>query len=257
VVVTTFGAVGGGGGTAAGDGLGVAALGAGGVLASVCRPNMMKCTVWAGGVFLGASGGGVSEPVAVGALGVAVSLSRFLDLEPLGEEEDSWQEAWNVVVVDGDDHRSGLVGEPSSSALVKVPCRANHNRVRVEDGVLEEGEQLFVVVREDVGRDCVNFQLYSGWRLGKRKPEIVSDGAGLVEAAGESIKIPGLRFSWSVGVSACQGDSASVVNLCVDAFWEEAVGFGEGGGSYVREGGSYALSKGVGSGSGSGGEEWS
>jgi len=44
---------------------------------------MMKRTVGAGGVLLGASGSGVSESIAGGALGVAVSLRRFLDLEPL------------------------------------------------------------------------------------------------------------------------------------------------------------------------------
>jgi len=43
----------------------------------------MKRTVGAGGVFLGALGRGVSESVAVGALGVVVSLRHFLDLEPL------------------------------------------------------------------------------------------------------------------------------------------------------------------------------
>jgi len=40
---------------------------------------MMKRTVEAGEVILGASGRGVSEPIAVGALGVAVSLRCFLD----------------------------------------------------------------------------------------------------------------------------------------------------------------------------------
>ena len=42
---------------------------------------MMKRTMGAGGVFLGASGSGVSEAVAVGRLGVAVSVRRFLDFE--------------------------------------------------------------------------------------------------------------------------------------------------------------------------------
>ena len=63
MVVTRVGRVGRGGGAAAGDGLGVAALGALGVLASVSRSSMMKRTVWAGGVFLGASGRGVSESI--------------------------------------------------------------------------------------------------------------------------------------------------------------------------------------------------
>jgi len=68
---------------AARDGLGVAAFGTCGVLASLSRVSMMKRIVGAGGVFLGASGKGVSKPIGVGALSVAVRLRRFLDLEPL------------------------------------------------------------------------------------------------------------------------------------------------------------------------------
>ena len=44
---------------------------------------MMKCAIGTSWVFLGASGMGVSETVAVEALGVAVSLRHFLDLELL------------------------------------------------------------------------------------------------------------------------------------------------------------------------------
>jgi len=83
VVVTTVGAVGAGGEASAGDSLGVTALGVCGVLAFVSRASMMKRTVGTGGMFLGASGRGVSKPIAVGALGVAVSLPCLLDLEPL------------------------------------------------------------------------------------------------------------------------------------------------------------------------------
>jgi len=136
----------------------------------------MKRTIRAGGVFLGASGMGVSESVTVGALGVAVSLGRFLDLEPRGEAEEGGEEDGNIVGVNGDDHRSGLLGEPSSSALVKVPGRTNRDLLCVVDGFLDEVEQLFVVVWEDVGWDRVDRQLYSGWRLGKRKPGIVPTG---------------------------------------------------------------------------------
>jgi len=103
----------------------------------------------------------------------------------------------------------------------------------------------------------VNCQLYSGWRLGKRKPGVITDGEGLVETAGESITIWGVGFRRGVGVSAREGDSVSVVDLCDEIFPEEAVGLGEGGSSYVGEGGSYVLSKGKGSGVGSGGEETS
>jgi len=44
---------------------------------------MVKCAIGASWVFLGASGMGVSETVAVKALGVAVSLRRFLAFELL------------------------------------------------------------------------------------------------------------------------------------------------------------------------------
>jgi len=60
------------------------------------------------------------------------------------------------------------------------------------DGVSDEGEKLFVVIREDISWDRVNCQLYSGWRLGKRKPGVISDGKRLVTAAGEDIEIWGV-----------------------------------------------------------------
>jgi len=60
------------------------------------------------------------------------------------------------------------------------------------DGVFDEGKEVFVVGREDVGCDRVNSQLYSGWRLGKRKPAVITDGEELVEAAGEGIEVRGV-----------------------------------------------------------------
>jgi len=77
----------------------------------------------------------------------------------------------------------------------------------------------------------------------------------LVEAAGEGNEIWGVGFCWGVRVGAREGNSLSVVDLCNEAIWEEAVGLGKGGGSYVWEGGGYALGNGVGSGVGPGGEE--
>ena len=98
----------------------------------------------------------------------------------------------NVVGVNGDNHRSGLLGEPSSSVLVEVAGRANRDRLGVVDGVFDEGKELFVVFWEDVCRERVNCQLYSGWRLGKRKPGAITDGEGLVKAAGEGIEVWGV-----------------------------------------------------------------
>jgi len=101
----------------------------------------------------------------------------------------------------------------------------------------------------------VNCQLYRGLRLGNRNPEVIHDGEGLVEAAGESIEIRGARLCRGVRVGSCEGDTASVVDLYDEALWEETVGVGAGGSSYVREGGSCAVCKGVGNGFGPSGEE--
>jgi len=68
---------------AAGNRFGVAVFGAGGVLAAVSCATMMKCTIGASWVFLGASGIGVSLAERVESLGVAVYVRRFVDLEPL------------------------------------------------------------------------------------------------------------------------------------------------------------------------------
>jgi len=96
------------------------------------------------------------------------------------------------VGVNGEDQRSALLGKPSSSLLVKIPDRANRDRLGVVDRVFDEGKEMFVVIGEDVGWDRVNCQLYSGWRLGKRKPGGITEGEGLVEAAGEGIEVQGV-----------------------------------------------------------------
>ena len=134
MVTTAVGAVGGGGGAAARDGPGVAPLGAGGVLASMCRTSMVKRTKGARGVGLFATLGGMAETVAVVALGVSVGVDGFFDLEPFREEEEGGKEFLYVVGVNGDNHRSRLSGYSSSSVVVKVPGRTDLDRFRVEDG---------------------------------------------------------------------------------------------------------------------------
>ena len=81
-----------------------------------------------------ASLGGVSEAVAVVALGVSVGVDGLFDLEPFREEEQGWEEFLHVVGVNGDNHRSRLFGYSRSSVLVKVPGRTDLDRFRVEDG---------------------------------------------------------------------------------------------------------------------------
>jgi len=103
-----------------------------------------------------------------------------------------------------------------------------------------------VVLREDVGSDRLNCQLYSGWRLGKSNPGVIRDRQDQVQAAGESIKAGGVGLHRGVGVCTGKGDGAPVVQLFNETLREEAVGVSESGSSNVGEGGSYALCKGTG-----------
>jgi len=92
-------------------------------------------------------------------------------------------------MVDRENHQRGLLGERSSVVLVNVPGRANRDLFCIVDGLCEEVEEMVVIIWPAVGWDPLNRQLYRGWRLGKRKRGIGAYGAGLVEAAGESIKV--------------------------------------------------------------------
>ena len=125
---------------------------------------MVKRTHVASGVLLFAALRGVSKAVAVGALGVSVCVDGHFDLEGGRKEEEGWEEFLYVLGVNGDNHRTHFFGYCSSTVLVKVPGRTDLNRFGVEDGLFEEGKQLVVIVREDIGWDRVNCQLYSGWR---------------------------------------------------------------------------------------------
>ena len=133
MVAATVRAVGGRGGAAARDWLGVAALWAGGVLASLCRTSMVKRTKGARWVGLLATLGDMPEAVAIVALGVSVGVDGFFNLEPLREEEDRREYALYVVGVDRDNHRSHLFGYTRSSVLVKVPGRTDLDCFRVKD----------------------------------------------------------------------------------------------------------------------------
>ena len=109
------------------------------------------------------------------------------------------------------------------------------------DQFLDEVEELVLVFWEDVGWDRLNCQLYSGWRLGKFKPGIVSDREGQVEAAGESIEVGGVGLCGGGGVSNPERDPTSVVDFGYETFGADAVGVGHGGGSDVGKSSGYGL----------------
>ena len=121
VVTTAVAAMGGRGRTTGWDWLVVPAPGAGWILASVSRASMMKRTNGARGVGGGESLMGVSVSPAVSTLGGSGGGEGKFDLAFLREDDDPGSKGRNVEGVDGDNHRSGLLGLPSISARVKVP----------------------------------------------------------------------------------------------------------------------------------------
>ena len=109
------------------------------------------------------------------------------------------------------------------AVLVKLPGPGNLDLFRVEDGLREEGQELFIAVGEYIDGDGVYCQLYRGWRQGECSLRVGPDGEGLVEAAGESIEVWGLGGSRSVRVRACERHRTTVVDLGDETFGWEAV----------------------------------
>ena len=112
---------GGRGRTTGWDWLIVPAPGAGWILASVSSASMVKRTNGARGVGGGASLMGVSVSPAVLTLGGSGGGEGKFDLAFLREDDDPGSEGRNVLGVDGDNHRSGLLSLSRISARVKVP----------------------------------------------------------------------------------------------------------------------------------------
>ena len=106
-------------------------------MASLVRASIMKCTVRAALVFLGATWTSVSLSIPVAAPCVAVSLGRFLDLEALGKDEAGCDEGGNLFGVHRDNHQSCLLGKPRISVLVKIPGGANRGLPRFVDNLLK------------------------------------------------------------------------------------------------------------------------
>jgi len=82
---------------------------------------MAKRTNGARGVGHGASLKGVSVCPTVLTLGGSIGSEGKFDLAFLREDEDPGSEGRYVLRVEGDNHRSGLLGVPRISVTVKVP----------------------------------------------------------------------------------------------------------------------------------------
>ena len=101
----------------------------------------------------------------------------------------------------------------------------------------------------------MNCQLGSSWHLGKCEPGIVPDREGLVEAAGDSIKVEGVRVPGGGGVTAGEGPGTTVINHPYESFGCEPVRVGNRSSSNVEDGGGHVLRGGMGETVGSDSEE--
>jgi len=79
----------------------------------------MKGAIGASCVFLGAAGMGVSETVALAALGIAVSLRRFLDFDPLWAEEEGGEGDGNLVRVNRDNNAVACLANLAVRSLLR------------------------------------------------------------------------------------------------------------------------------------------
>ena len=121
VVVTAIAGMGGRGRTTGWDWRIVPAPGSGGILTSVSSASMVKRTNGARGVGGGASLMGVSVFPAILTLGGSGGGEGKFNLTFLRQDDNAHCEGGNVLGVDSDNHRSGLLGLPGISARVKVP----------------------------------------------------------------------------------------------------------------------------------------
>ena len=119
--ITAVAAMGGRCRTTGWDWLIVPALGAGWILTSVSRASMVKRTNGSRRVGGRSSLGSVSVSPTVSTLGGAACSEGKFDLGLRGEDDDARSKGRNVVGVDCDNNRSGLLGAPRISARVKVP----------------------------------------------------------------------------------------------------------------------------------------
>jgi len=82
--------------------------------------------------------------------------------------------------VDGDNHRSGLLGAPRISAWVTLRGRENRGRFVVQDWLTKIWEEFLFVLGEETKRESVYHQLYRGGGKHERGPGVLAHGEGLV-----------------------------------------------------------------------------
>jgi len=87
----------------------------------VSRASIVKATNRARRVASATSLMGVSVAPAVSTLGGSAGREGKFDFAFLREDEDPGGESRNLLGVDSDNHRSGLLGVPRISVRVKVP----------------------------------------------------------------------------------------------------------------------------------------
>jgi len=111
----------------------------------------------------GASLIGVSRSPTLSILGGLVGRESKFDLGFLCEHDGPRGTGRNMLGVDGNNHRSGLLGVPRISARVKVPGSENWSRFVIEDCLLDMG---IVPLHLDGGNEVAGRDCPVAWQLG-------------------------------------------------------------------------------------------
>jgi len=90
--------------------------------------------------------------------------------------------------VDGDNHRSGLLGLLRISARVKVPGCENRGPFVVENCLHTIWDEFLLILREEPERETVNRELHGCGREDKGAGGVVSNRERLVESSGAGIE---------------------------------------------------------------------
>ena len=183
MVVPTVGAVGRGGGAAAGHGAEVALFGSGVVGAAMFRLFVMEGADGADWMVVLADRCGVPLPLAVAAACSFVGGVRDFDFPFTGEEENMRAHLLTLFGGGSDHHREGVFEGASIGVWVEEPSRGDPKAFGIEDSGFEINEQPFGVIRKVTEGQAVNGELILVGGMAEGEPGGVTDWEGFVEAS--------------------------------------------------------------------------
>jgi len=133
------------------------------------------------------------------------------------------------------DGASSLAVPAGGGVKVEVTGASNQEVLGIVDGGLDVGEEEVVILGEGLYENTMDGKLEIGRGQPKGEPGVVTNGKGLVELQGESLKEGSIGGSWNSGVSGYEGDGALVIDERLEGDGNVRVCFAENRGSEVRQ----------------------